>query len=259
MNTLQCKMLQYIMDKKMKLLDLNIEGDNHFERIFPLIDAEKPDVICMQEVFQDDIDMIKSRLGFECRYQGILSLAENSVNLSPKGIWGIAIFTRFPIVDTCVEFYVKKNNFLPQFHGEPNSTDRAILIVDMLVGDEKFRIATTHFTWSPGGSVTDEQRHDLTKLLAITDRYTPMVLTGDFNAPRGKEIFDTLTTKFKDNIPPEVQTSIDPNLHRKKNLQFMVDGLFTSPEYTASNVRVISGVSDHQAIVAEVDKQEAKS
>jgi hypothetical protein len=50
-------------------------------------------------------------------------------------------------------------------------------------------------------------------------------------------------------------TSIDADLHRdgdKVRKPLMVDGLFTSPIYKCSNVRLQNGVSDHMAIVAEI-------
>jgi hypothetical protein len=34
----------------------------------------------------------------------------------------------------------------------------------------------------------------------------------------------------------------------------MVDGLFTTPVYQTSNVKLVDGVSDHMAIVAEIHK-----
>ena len=74
------------------------------------------------------------------------------------------------------------------------------------------------------------------------------------NAPRGNETFSRLEEKYKDNIPREYKTSIDQNLHKVKGIQFMVDGLFTTPVYKASNVKLVDGISDHMAVVAEINK-----
>lgn len=130
--------------------------------------------------------------------------------------------------------------------------NRALLRADIVINGQVHKILTTHFTWTPAGSVTDEQRQNLQKMLDILSGLEPFVLTGDFNAPRGKEIFDKLAEAYTDWVPQHYTTSIDQNLHRAKGLQFMVDGLFTSPEYQAKNVRMIEGVSDHQAIVADL-------
>ena len=80
------------------------------------------------------------------------------------------------------------------------------------------------------------------------------VLTGDFNAPRGGEIFAELASRYKDNIPNHYQSSLDPDLHRVKNLKLMVDGLFSTPDYNLGEVRLINGVSDHLAVAAKVSK-----
>jgi endonuclease/exonuclease/phosphatase family metal-dependent hydrolase len=117
---------------------------------------------------------------------------------------------------------------------------------------ETFRVATTHFTWTPDGSADDYQRADVKKLLAILGGMGEFVLTGDFNAPRGGEIFGTLAEKYKDNVPSHYTTSIDGALHRAGPLELMVDGIFSTPGYAVSDVELVAGVSDHKAIVATV-------
>jgi endonuclease/exonuclease/phosphatase family metal-dependent hydrolase len=83
-------------------------------------------------------------------------------------------------------------------------------------------------------------------------------LCGDFNAPRGGEIFTTLASHYTDNIPSKYETSIHVALHRAGSVDgarlahLMVDGLFTTSGYAASDVRLEFGVSDHAAIVATI-------
>ena len=86
-------------------------------------------------------------------------------------------------------------------------------------------------------------------LLNLSD----VVFCGDFNAPRGRETWLIIASKLKDNIPQDITTTIDGHLHRAGDLQIVVDGLFTSKNYKASDVRVISGISDHCAIVANIE------
>ena len=78
------------------------------------------------------------------------------------------------------------------------------------------------------------------------------MLCGDFNAPRGGEIFGLLAQKYKDNVPQKYTTSIDGILHRAGPLPFMVDGLFSTPGYTVSHVEMVCGISDHCALIANV-------
>ena len=83
-------------------------------------------------------------------------------------------------------------------------------------------------------------------------------MCGDFNAPRGGEIFSALATRWHDNIPGTYHTSLDLSLHKAGKVDgerlatLMVDGLFTTPGYRTSRVELVPGVSDHCAIVAEV-------
>jgi endonuclease/exonuclease/phosphatase family metal-dependent hydrolase len=133
-----------------------------------------------------------------------------------------------------------------------------VLFSTVAKDDIPYRIATTHFTWSEKGRATDTQREHLHSLLSALETEKELVLCGDFNMPRGGELFSTLAERYKDTIPPEYVTSIDVSLHRNRLddpeelSQKMVDGLFTTPEYLAQNVRLVSGLSDHMAITATI-------
>lgn len=94
-------------------------------------------------------------------------------------------------------------------------------------------------------------------MLALLD-LTNIIFCGDFNAPRGRQIWSILSSKLKDNVPNEITTTIDGNIHRAGNLQLVVDGLFTSSNYKVCDVQVISGVSDHCAIVAGIEHSTSK-
>jgi len=131
---------------------------------------------------------------------------------------------------------------------------KVLTSVEIEKGGATFRVATTHFTWSEKGEASDLQKEDLGKLFPLLEGLREFVLCGDFNAPRGRTTFDAIAAKYKDNIPLEYTTSIDGSMHRAGNLPYMVDGLFTTPEYQASNVALNSGVSDHLAITATIHK-----
>lgn len=117
-----------------------------------------------------------------------------------------------------------------------------------------FRIGTTHFTWTPDGEADEVQRTDIESLFAVLEKQGDIIFTGDFNAPRGKEIFSRLAERYHDNVPSEYTTSIDSTLHRAGDLPHMVDGIFSTSGYAVQNVRMVCGVSDHCALVAEVRK-----
>lgn len=240
----------------MKLVSLNIEGDNHYDKIFPLFEREKPDIICLQEFFLCDLSLFEERLSMQ-GYAVATSIIDqpNPYRMSPRGEQGVAIFTRLPAVFGSKTYVGQEGVFPNLVDVGADGVNHAIAWLDIQEGGEVYRIVTTHFTWSPGGSVTDLQRDHLRKLLTTIEPLGEIILCGDFNAPRGKEIFDTLASTYQDNIPGDVQTTMDNALHRNSNLDpLVVDVLFSSPSYAVADVRVVSGVSDHCAIVASVSR-----
>ncbi len=170
---------------------------------------------------------------------------------------GTLILSREAFVGTKVDYYQGDARNIPELSDENNNAANRVLVwADVQAGGEIYAVVTTHFTITERGSVTDVQRKNLRKILKLLEARKEFVLCGDFNAPRGREIFDTLASHYKDNIPKGVTTTLDRNLHRSTNLpEFVVDGLFTTREYKAHDVRVVSGVSDHCAIIALITKE----
>lgn len=239
----------------LKLLSLNIEGDNHFEPILRLVEREQPDVVCFQEVFEADLPFLQTSLHMQAQYvpTGLVT-QPNNVRLSPKGKIGVAVFTRTLPQATSNAYYSGDPSSLGELNmRNPEVAPHAILRIDAVKDESLYRIITTHFTWAAGGGVNETQRRDLQQLFNVLEPFNEYVLCGDFNAPRGKEIFNLLATHYKDNIPPEVTTTMDNALHRNPHLlPLVVDGLFTTPKYMAADVQVIAGVSDHRAIIANI-------
>lgn len=231
-------------------LTVNIEGDNHLDKIQKLIALKQPDIVFVQELFATDLPLFQKALNVRGVYYPLCRIEKpNQFRLNPRGEWGLAILSRKPLTSFFVHPYQGVLNHIPEYiSGIPNDMNRVALIAQVEIDSQQIFVGTTHFTWSDEGTVTDLQHQHMDKLLAVLDPYTPLLFCGDFNAPRGKAIFARLAEKYIDNIPPEVKTSIDPELHRKKNLQFMVDGMFTTPSIQAQYVEIIEGVSDHKAV-----------
>ena len=103
--------------------------------------------------------------------------------------------------------------------------------------------------------MTERQFRIISRLLELLAARGPFVLTGDFNAPRGRESFDRLSAAYRDAIPPEVTTTLDRPFHRNRDIpDYVVDGLFSSREISVSTVAVHSGLSDHCGITANLNR-----
>ena len=238
-----------------KLISVNIERSKHLQRVITFLKQETADVICLHELMEGDIPFFEQELDMKALF--VPSTRHN--NDGNPGVEGSAIFTALTVVGHGTEYYWGKAGEIRDFDvtsaGTKHETQSyAILCADVRKAEEEFRIATTHFTWTADGQADDLQRADLKKMLEILEKLREFVLCGDFNAPRGLEIFTAIAGKYKDNIPLYYVTSLDRNLHRAGHLDYVVDGLFTTPEYNASDVRLQDGVSDHCAIIARIGK-----
>lgn len=250
----------------LKIFTLNIEGDRHLERWPNMVASEKPDVLCLQEIFEADMQFIKQKLAMDGTFFPMMNIdAPNKYKISPRGKWGIAIFTNLPFVPNAVASanlpIVQKGALTGYYYAGtpdlrtfvlPNDASRVLAVGSVLKDSVEYTIGTTHFTWSGGGETTDEQRRDLQSFLGILQQFPKIIFCGDFNAPRGGELFSKLEKYYSDQLPKEVTTTIDLELHYAAPLYLVVDTIFSTSDYSFSNVRTISGISDHVGVVGEV-------
>lgn len=246
----------------LRLVSINIERSRHLDRIIPLLHTVKPDVLCVQELEEPDIPKFVEATGLDVVYCPFGVVQKTSRHVHDNVVEGVAIFALG--IRASKSVYYKGSAEAARTTTGHLLQNLAVHSVDLEREGIAYRIATTHFTWVDGGSVSDQQRMDLVRMQNVLDTMGEFVLCGDFNAPRGGEIFSKLAARYKDNIPPEYVWSIDQSLHRAEQgaLQaaalrhgykgLMVDGLFSTPRYEVTHVRLEDGVSDHMAIVARV-------
>ena len=243
-----------------KLVSVNIELAKHLDLVRAFLEKEKPDVACLQEAYKIDLKEFAKEFAMEAVFGQMGLIGRVEYTKPPFFPYGVGILSALPIQDVQRRYYSGNEEIAKTrvFQGSSSEDAHPLLLANIQKGNANFTIGITHFTWSPGGSTDDLQRSDLKSLLGILEDTSEIVLCGDFNAPRGGEIFDTLARRYTDNIPLEYHTSIDVNLHRDGRKlageSLMVDGLFTTPFYQCSNVRLVGGVSDHFAVVAEVGR-----
>lgn len=240
----------------LKLVCLNIEKNRHLDRIAPFFKEETPDVLLLQEVLKKDVPFLERVLQMKCMFTPIAQFAlQGTVHIG-----GQAILTNLPLIENYEEYYRGNGDSLPFIELVPGASEaiaRALSIVKVVKDGRHYRLANTHFTWTPNGSSSEKQSHDLESLFSLLSLFPDVILCGDFNSPRGTPIFDRIASKFKDNIPSDVTTTLDKNLHKAGDLQLVVDGVFTTPHYQVGSIKLVDGVSDHLAIVAKVIREEA--
>ena len=243
-----------------RFASINIEGDAHLDSVISFLRNYKPEVVCFQELIESSIPFFEKELGMKGYFVPVTIHNVKPFDASsPVGTYGVGLFSCFPVTDVCKDYYSGGEGDIPRYVDKKvNSTIwGAILGGTIHKNDEKYVVAVTHFTWTHDGSTSDKQREDLVNLLKIAEKNSELILCGDFNAPRGGEIFGKLSEKYKDNIPLEYTSSLDTELHRiGKVKQLMVDGLFTTPHYKVTEAKLSEEVSDHKAVTAIISKIE---
>lgn len=244
----------------LKIISINIEGDNHSEEVKHFLLKENADVVCLQEIFEHEVLAYEKILGMKSLFMPMMYHHSHGNKWEGKKVLGIAIFTKHE-ASFFYKYIFGDNKNIPSFESkyslfERNTTNIVLVWAEIL--DEngvRYRISATHFTLTPLGKSTQYQLEDVENLISILNKSLgDFVLVGDLNAPRGGETFSRLASKYRDNIPLEYDTSIDPKLHRVKDLKRMVDGLFSTSEYLLTEVKFVEGISDHKALVANLQK-----
>src|SRR3989338_1132616 len=240
------------VSRGLKLVSLNIEGSKHLDLVLSFLEREAPDVVCVQELFESDAPLFESRLGMEHAFAPICRWDQDGSKAAPEP-WGVAIFSKLSLRNVRVDYYVGNANSIPvHTRGKPETLYNALLSAEVAKDGTTFTVGTTHFVWTPNGEADDRQRRALAPFFKILATYPEITFSGDFNAPRGKEVFDAIAARYKDNIPVEYKTSLNGGVHRAGKLELMVDGLFTTPQYVAEGTKLVGGVSDHMAIVSHI-------
>lgn len=257
-----------------KICSLNVEGDKHLDLVLNFLQVEHPDVACLQELYQADVAVIERATGMQGHFLPLVRMEqENNYGFNPRGSFGLGIFispdAKF-VGNPLSSYYFGNPANLPVFD-LPNSLCRALFCVQIVKQSQKYSICTTHFTWSPAGQADEHQRRDLAGLVLAIGQLRQqlearsageggassdgqgLLLCGDFNAPRGGEIYQgLLAAGFADWLPSEVETTLDPNLHRVPGLKLVVDYMLTTGPIRVDDMQVVGGVSDHQALVGDL-------
>lgn len=235
----------------MKLVQLNMERDMHLARVVPFLEKERPDLVCLQEVFEEDLARIAGHFSMHALFAPMNRTSRSGA--AELCVQGVALLSREVWKSSDTYWYFKPSNTLPLADEADRRTSwQPLLLGGFDVGGVRYTVGTTHFMKSWRGDPDLFQRERMQILLPLLDMVRPDVLCGDFNIPRGTELYHRLAERFKDNVPLEYISSIDPVLHRVPGLSLMIDYVWTSARVYMSSVHMVDGVSDHCAIEGEV-------
>ncbi len=245
----------------MKLITLNVEGPTYVDKVLPFLLTESPDVVCLQEATVE-YEAFFIAQGYRVVMEPRCIREHNGVSF----IDGVMLASRLPMTAEVFCYHDTgtgiEREYFDEVTGQFNSR-RHIVMGTITDGTREYRIGTTHFTWTKDGDTPCQtQQMSMQNFVEIVSAFTPHIMCGDFNIPRGyNSLYDVLATIYQDNIPPVCTTSLDREHHRLKDVpekvnlldRYMVDYIFSQPPYQVTEVRQVFGVSDHAATVATVE------
>lgn len=230
----------------LRIISINVEKDRHKEAVKKFLDQERAEVVCLMEVGEEDLTYFAGD-----KYKHISYIP--NVRLGNGGTVGVAMLSVPPLNN--VEKIAYGSRKVLEFEKSNKGTHLPVLILAEVDG---YQIGTIHGTWTQGGGIDEVQRQDVASLLEILSG-REHVLCGDFNIPRGNEMYQKLLGRYKDNIPSLIVSTIDPDLHyankvERGKLILVVDYAWSSPGYSVQNLKIVSGISDHAGLVFEIEK-----
>jgi endonuclease/exonuclease/phosphatase family metal-dependent hydrolase len=236
----------------LKLLTLNIENDRHLARVCAAIAEHLPDIVCLQEVLEPDCARLASSGGYDVKYALSGYLRGRA---GPERNWGVAVLSRVPLRCQSVAYY-SDDSIIRPIH-QPNDARRVVIMTELEHLGRPYRIATTHFTWTPDGEINVQQQADFPRLKALLCPYPDYVFCGDFNAPRGREMFGKFVNELGliDHLPASVTSTLDRQFHPLGELGLVVDTLFSTRHYRVMDTQVLEGLSDHKGVLALVERK----
>lgn len=234
--------------------DPNLPSSWRFDRILDFIYHQAPEVVLLQEVYENDLERYSNALGGRMVFSRYCNLSLTNSAEEAEG-WGVAIGSRLRLFDV-KEHYYDRTPISPESIVLNNGSEHAhsLLLASLRIGSERFNVGTIHATWHNDGKPSDKQLRDFEQLAVLLDGVPDLVLTGDFNSPRGQIIFDSIARMYRDNIPSDIETTNDVTVRPEATWRLVIDGFFTSRHYRAENVRMVQGLSDHKGILGEVQK-----
>lgn len=222
--------------QKLKVMTYNIrsvEPDFNVQPHIDLIKKQHLDIVAYQEV--------ENRTGRMNGRDLILEIA-SATGMFPyfapaykkgSGEYGNALLSKYPIIES---EYIE----LPIFKEHNGSDQRVALIAKLLLPNNlKLNVVCVHLDHKINRSYSYRQLKPAL-LPRLLDRKTPMILTGDFNAGRGSELFNKILEDFDNN-----------------DVGVFVDFIFTYPKkkWKTLNAQYLLNVdlSDHQPVVSTIE------
>ncbi len=245
----------------MKLVQINIWQGKLGKQIIDLLNDEKPDFVCMQEVndlkggsgykFFSTLDEIKQEAGFDHVFMSP-TYASQYMNRTME--YGNAMLSRLPFVKT--ETLFTRGEYMTGFDVEERDGNiRNLQVAAVEIGSKRLNLLNHHGHWIYGTKAGDDETLRQMALIAEAVRGLegPVIMCGDFNLAPGSTSIGLINEQL-------TNLSAKHGLKRTYTELSVVDEvcdyIFVNDHIKVHNFKE-SGklVSDHKALILEFDLQ----
>jgi endonuclease/exonuclease/phosphatase family metal-dependent hydrolase len=246
----------------MKLLQLNVWMGKLLRQAQELIEAEQPDILCLQEVYSSgltnvlspdpmfsSLEVLARTTGFEHSFMSptfTIKLQNTPLN------YGNAIISRWPLLD-------QKTVFVSGIYtDQPNVTDKVINIRNLQLtrielDGQSLVIANHHGYWQPT-PIGDETTVQCIEIVAdeLIKQTTPLIMAGDLNITADSPAMEPLRANYEDLTASHNIEDTLSSLGKVNGVP--CDHILISPEIKVNAFSVSNQlVSDHKALLLDFD------
>ncbi len=234
----------------------------YFDSLVLFLKDQDPDFISIQEVTtgkanlyrgnENLFEKLKDELGLNGAFNTDYDLTNN------EGGMGNAVLTKHEIVSSIVVPLLPHQTVSFETSNDYKFWPRGprhLLAAEVRVGPLTISIMSTHGAWTAPPEDTDET----VRQAGMTAEYLknlnqPFILGGDFNALIQSKTIGTIN-KVANNLllNSGVIETTNPQIHKIKPRGYLIDFIFTSPEFKLERLLVPQiTVSDHLPVIAEL-------
>jgi endonuclease/exonuclease/phosphatase family metal-dependent hydrolase len=253
-----------------KLLQLNINADNYWDKLVTFLTSHDFDILQLQEITGKDTRAgninsqrdVFSQLQkiLEKNYEGELTITQRYTS-SPFAYLGNGTFYKktFSLIE--------KKEIVLSTYGGPFPSElktyervgRKALHLNLEIEGKHISFLNTHFAWAKTSKEEPHQTKQGEILVEYLQKVThPFVLSGDFNLDPQQPTIHKINHLAR-NLTEEnhVSNTLNPQNHRARELfppGVAVDYIFVSRDLKPKNFSVIEDdLSDHLGLTAEIE------
>lgn len=264
-----------VMSYNTKLFDLYNWSHNLETRskMFGLLERESPDLLCLQEFFQRDTGAFRNLDTLKKLLQLPFAHVDYTITLRKYDHWGIATFSRYPIVDQGSIVFNNRSNNICIYSDIVIGFD-TVRVYNMHLQSIKFGYADQKFLHAvlSDEDAEDEIANSKNILRRIKRAFTkragqaqsiadhiagchyPVIVCGDFNDTPGSYAYHTIAEKLEDAFI-ESGHGLGQTFSNSFPMP-RIDYILHSPSYQASGFTVIhEELSDHYPVVCRLKKK----